>query len=373
MNSVKQKNRIAFLMIFPLVCALCLQLRAGAAVIKTQSAADNVVGGIRGIDVSHYQGDIDWEKVAGEDVNFAIVRASCGVVVDESFKKNIQGALDQGLHVGAYHYAKFNDRKSMKEEAAFFLDQLGGLKLTYPIFLDIESNTFNKAVSRQDLTDLCIEFMETLRENGWTAMIYSGSNFIRDRISASRLADYDFWVANYMEEPLVNQKIWQHTSYGAVSGIKGRVCIDIAYADLALQEKLTVSRTISDSIKTTLNERHGADLPMETLDMVRVKSAVVTALQSELVRQLGADLAVTGAMDAETLGYLEKVPFTYGETKGNMTYLVQVMLFYKGHYTEELTGAYDTHTMEALKRYQQSIDRATSGAMDRETIWYLFS
>jgi len=112
---------------------------------------------------------------------------------------------------------------------------------------------------------------------------------------------------------------------------------------------------------------------METLDMVRVKSAVVTALQSELVRQLGADLAVTGAMDAETLGYLEKVPFTYGETKGNMTYLVQVMLFYKGHYTEELTGAYDTHTMEALKRYQQSIDRATSGAMDRETIWYLFS
>lgn len=346
--------------------------RLPAVVIRTQEAADSIPGGIRGIDVSLYQGRIDWPAVARDNVRFAIIRASVGMKADEYFVSNVAGAVNAGLKVGAYHYAKFSDEDSMAEEADFFLKQLEGKSFSYPVFLDIEDNSANRALSKSELTALCVRFLERVGARGYPVMLYSGTNFLRSRLDTAKLSGYGLWEANYIEEPASDRVMWQHTSYGNVSGIQGRVCVNIAYADLSAAKKRTVNRAISDSIKATLNERHGAGLPEEGIDLVRIKAAVVTALQSELNRQLDAALTVTGEMDAATLSALERVPFTYGETKGNITYLMQVMLFYNGYFTEPLTGAYDSHTVTALKAFQTSLGQTAGGTPDRETLWYLF-
>jgi len=345
----------------------------GAVTIKTQQAANNVPGGIRGIDVSHYQGNIDWSKVAQDNVNFAMIRASFGQETDKNFYKNVQGATNAGLKVGAYHYAKFSDRSSMLKEAQYFLNVLDSVQaqITYPIVLDLEGNV-HKSMGRNTLTPLAVEFMNKLTDKGYTVMIYSNDNFFRDYLSVSSLGDYEFWVANYMAEPNRGQAMWQHTSYGSVSGISGRVDINIAYKDLSVKKGVVVSTAISNTIKATLNERHGAGLPLEGLDMAVMKETVVTILQNELVRQLDANLAITGEMNAQTLDYLEQVPFTYMETQGNITYLCQVMLFYKGFYKENLNGTYDAYMLEALKGFQAALEISATGELNRDTLWYLF-
>jgi len=339
------------------------------ATIKTQKAADAVPNGIKGIDVSEYQGSINWSQVADSGIKFAICRASIGTKTDKYFHTNATGANDNGILVGAYHYAKFSTRSSMLNEAEYFLNVIGDVKITYPVFLDLE---LHQGLSRNKLTELAVEFMDTVKAGGYTVMFYSYANFYRDRLNVSMMSDYDFWVANYMQEPSNSQKIWQYTSVGSVGGIKGNVDLDVAYADLALKKKVTVNKAISTSIKETLNARHDAGLPLDGLDMAQMKQVVVTVLQSELNRQINAGLAVTGEMDADTLFALETVPFTYGETSGNMTYLIQVMLFYKGHYTEQLSGAFDDHMVAALKLYQKEISLPVTGETDRETLWYLF-
>jgi len=340
-----------------------------AVTIKTQTAADNVPGGIRGIDVSEYQGNISWSKVAAQDVKFAVCRASYGEKADKYFVTNAKAAHENGLLVGAYHYMKFTDEAGMKKEADFFIQQLKKVEITYPVFLDVEAN---RGMTRNKLTEMCVSFMDRVKEQGYTVMFYSYSNFIRDHINRSGMGEYQLWVANYMEEPNLGQKLWQHTSYGTVSGVSGRVDINIAYEDLATSKRVRVNREISNSIKATLNERHGSALPEEGLDMGLMKEAVVSALQSELNRQMQAGLAVTGIMDAETLNSLEQVPFKQNETKGNMTYLMQVMLFYNGNYTQAISGAFDDHTVAALQSFQRNQGLTVTGAPDRDSLWYLF-
>lgn len=338
--------------------------------IKTQEAADNVPSGIRGIDVSEYQGSINWAQVAQDNVNFAMIRASIGTKADKYFVHNATNAVANGIAIGAYHYAKLDSRSSMEKQADHFISQLKKVdNITYPVVVDVE---LHYGLSRNALTTLCVEFLDRLKAAGYTPMFYSYTNFFRDYLNTSMFGDYPLWVANYQAEPNLGQKMWQHTSYGSVKGISGRVDINIAYEDLGKGKGIRVNKAISDSIKQTLNERHNSGLPQDGLDMAAMKSAVVTALQSELNRQLGKDLAITGAMNDTTLYALEEVPFTYGETKGNITYLIQVMLFYNGLYTEQLTGAYDAHTRQALEKYQRNNDIAVSGTPCRETLWYLF-
>jgi len=340
-----------------------------AVTIKTQTAANNVPGGIRGIDVSEYQGNINWEAVATDNVNFAICRASYGLKADKNFYTNARGAYANGLKVGAYHYAKFTDRASMVREAEYFLSLVKNVDITYPVVLDVEAN---RGMNKNTLTQLSIEFLELIRNAGYTPMLYSYTNFYRDHFNMSMLSNYDLWVANYITEPNIGQKIWQHTSYGGVKGITGRVDINIAYDELGNgNKKILVNREISNSIKSTLNQRHNSGIPEEGLEMTVMREAVVTALQSELNRQMGSDLAVTGIMNESTLNVLSQVPFVKGQTKGNMTYLIQVMLFYRGYYTQSLTGAYDDYMSDALQGYQRGNELSITGKPDRETLWQL--
>ncbi|MDR2932366.1 MAG: hypothetical protein LBV27_04595, partial [Oscillospiraceae bacterium] len=163
MSHIHKKSRITVITAVFLIMAVVLTLfsnltpalhaQAAEVTIKTQKAADGIKNGIRGIDVSKYQGTINWKKVATDDVKFAMCRATYGTDIDPTFVTNAKGANDNGLYVGAYHYARIKDSASVKKEAAAFIKQLKKVTLTYPVVLDIENHY---GLSKTKLSNLAI-------------------------------------------------------------------------------------------------------------------------------------------------------------------------------------------------------------------------
>jgi|GEM_PF-591844 len=367
-------------------------LAASSVTIKTQEAADNILqgqGGVRGIDVSHYNGSINWEKVRTDNVRFAMVRASYGLEVDKNFAANVQGAGAAGLKVGAYHFAKFTTRKTMRAEAAHFISQLKSVNgITYPVVLDLESNVHRK-IKRSSLTTLAIEFMELVKAEGYSVMIYTNYNFFKEHLDLSELQGYNLWVANYMAEPNLgaNQKMWQHTSYGSVKGISGRVDINIAY-DASIRSgadtgtgtgagagagAVRVDKNISQSIRGTLNSRYNAGLPDSGLKSSDMNTAIIKGLQIELNSQMDSGIPVDGNSSSRLVSELSSINWKRNSTKGNITYLLQSKLFYSGCYQKELTGVYDDYTYEALCAYQTKQGVSVTGVFDESTLRTMFS
>ncbi|MEM1483810.1 glycoside hydrolase family 25 protein [Oscillospiraceae bacterium PP1C4] len=221
-------------------------------IIKTQKAADKIKNGIKGIDVSQFQGNIDWESVANDGIEFAMIRASAGTATDKKFKINAKSAHKNDILVGAYHYATFSSVDEAKEQARYFIKLLKSIKVTYPVVLDLEENKATRNISKAKLTAAGLAFMDTVKKAGYDVMLYSNENFFLSHIDtrAVRKKGYDLWVANYIEKPTkVEHKMWQHTSYGRVDGIDSRVDINIAYTDLSINKKNSVDETAS-SIET---------------------------------------------------------------------------------------------------------------------------
>ena len=186
-----------------------------------------------GIDISEYQGEIDFNKLKG-NIDFAIVRTSIGNFrEDRKYKQNINGLESIGVPYGVYHYSYATNENEAKEEALKFINIIRNYKPLYPVVLDLESNSVNKNVSKSELNLIAQAFCEALEEAGYYAMIYSNKNFLENVLNESILDKYDRWLAQWGDEPTYNKSfgIWQYTSTGNVSGIKGNVDKDIAYKD----------------------------------------------------------------------------------------------------------------------------------------------
>lgn len=346
-----------------------------AAVIKTKAAADQLLnqGAVRGIDVSKYQGNIDWAQVATSNVQFAFIRASYGMTEDPYFVTNAQQAHKNGIAVGAYHYSTFQNRSDMQAQAKHFLSLLKKVDITYPVVLDLES-PLQTSIPASTLTSLATEFMDILRAEGYSVMLYSYNNFIRDHLNVGQLAGYDLWIANYLERPTVTEhQIWQHTASGSVSGIRGTVDINIAYTGMASgAHKTQINKTQSVLIRETINQRYGADLPLDELDMQMVNHTIATSLQQELAKQWKEDLHTTGTMGTEELDMLSSVNWN-SNTHGNITYLLQAKLFYEGYYTGGMTAYFDQDTVEAVAAFQRAKGIQVTSVFDYNTLKKLFA
>jgi GH25 family lysozyme M1 (1,4-beta-N-acetylmuramidase) len=345
----------------------------GAVTIKTQAAADSVPGGIRGIDVSKWQGNINWESVAKDDVSFVLARATLGIEVDETFYRNATGAHAAGIKVGAYHYAKFTDYASMMKEAELFIKQLDQVTLTYPAVLDVEAA---RGLTKSALATLCSQFLEEVRSSGYDVMLYTYDNFIDPYLNMSLLGDYKIWVANYLAEPNRGQSVWQYSSYGSISGITGRVDLNVAYEDISVggagdDVLLYVDADVSRSIKETLNQRYNAGLPLDSLNMEDMSRAISVGLQLEVNSQFGISLPIYDQVGDDALYQLASINYVPGQTSGNITWLTQVRLFYMGHYTGYPTGSYDDATVEAIRLYQSQNGLEASGLLNQATVWAL--
>ncbi len=198
---------------------------------------------IKGIDVSRYQGEIDWEKVAGDGVKFVFVRLGYRgyetgkIVVDERFEENIKGAIENGIHVGVYFVTQAVNVAEAVEEAQFVLDAVQDYDITWPIVLDIEdaaSATARTAeMTQEQRTDCAIAFCETVRESGYTPMLYCNIRWFMEKLDIYRIQDYQKWFAQYFSRPFFpyDFQIWQYSSTGRVEGIKGDVDLNLCFID----------------------------------------------------------------------------------------------------------------------------------------------
>lgn len=195
--------------------------------------------GNRGIDVSKYQGNIDWGAVAASGINFAIIRvgyrgSSTGVLVEDPyFKKNIAGATRAGIKVGVYFFTQAVSEAEAVEEASMAMSLVSGYRMTYPIFIDTESASNGRAngLSKSARTAVVKAFCQTVRNGGYKAGVYASKSWFNNQLSASSLSNYYIWVAQYSSSCTYSGKkdIWQYSSKGSVSGIKGNVDMNTGY------------------------------------------------------------------------------------------------------------------------------------------------
>ncbi|MBQ9809105.1 MAG: glycoside hydrolase family 25 protein [Ruminococcus sp.] len=201
------------------------------------------VTSIAGVDVSDYQGDIDWEKVHDAGIEFAIIRigyrtyGSGKVTLDENFANNIKAADKAGVKVGVYFFSQAINTDEAIEEADAVLDAIEGFNITYPVIYDWEliygDSARTDKVTVEELADCCIAFCERVKSAGYTPMIYQNKNTTMFKLDLPRLQDYDFWLAEYGDEPTYyyDYQMWQYSSEGYVPGINGEVDMNISFKD----------------------------------------------------------------------------------------------------------------------------------------------
>lgn len=193
-----------------------------------------------GIDVSKWNKEIDWKKVAASGVEYAIIRvgyrgSSTGSLVEDPyFRKNIEGAQKAGIPVGLYFFTQAVSEVEAVEEASMVLSLCAKDKITYPIFIDTEGAGGNgraDGLDKHTRTAVCAAFCETIKSAGYDAGIYASRNWYYSNLDMSRLEDYVIWLAEYKAQPEYAGKyqLWQYTSNGSIDGIEGRVDLNLSY------------------------------------------------------------------------------------------------------------------------------------------------
>ncbi|GMB10621.1 MAG: glycosyl hydrolase family 25 [Candidatus Improbicoccus devescovinae] len=187
-----------------------------------------------GIDVSKWQGDINWTKVKNAGIEFVIIRDGWGksspTQVDKKFKDNYKNAKSLDIPVGVYHYSYADSVSDARQEALFCLDNISGMQLEYPVCFDIEDPEMY-ALSTELRTEICRAFCSEIENHGYYAMIYCNYDWYVNRLQGALLAQkYDIWLAQWSgNTPLAPCGIWQHSESGKIDGINSNVDLDIAY------------------------------------------------------------------------------------------------------------------------------------------------
>ncbi len=204
---------------------------------------DSTVEVKNGIDVSRFQGKINWEKVKAAGIDFAIIRAGLRgttegkLLTDDFFEDNMEGATENGIDVGVYFYSQAVNKEEAEEEVQLILDLIEPYKVTYPVVIDVESAESDSARTADLTTDdyeLVVKtFCDMVSKAGYKPMIYGNVKSYTLLMDAIDVDDYDIWIA-YYGTPLYypyHFNIWQYTSSGRVDGIDGDVDLNICITD----------------------------------------------------------------------------------------------------------------------------------------------
>ena len=212
---------------------------------KTYTHQDRFVSsGIQqGIDVSYHNGTLDWSTIKAAGVDFAILRAAYrgygteGTLVrDAKFAEYMQGAMSQGIPVGAYIYSQAITTAEAVQEANYILNIVRGYSLDLPIVFDYEfagvktgrldSAWSSGKLNKSKMTDIALAFCDTIKNAGYDAMVYANKTFLSKNLDHEVIenAGYDVWLAHYTTNTNYtgDYKIWQYTSSGKISGIEGK-------------------------------------------------------------------------------------------------------------------------------------------------------
>lgn len=186
----------------------------------------------RGIDVSHWQGRIDWKKVAEDDIQFVMIGTGYPRKPDPTFHYNAAEASKAGIALGIYIYSYANTVAEAEAEADYVLNLIKDYPVSYPVAYDIEDERAHGRLSRTQLTDIVLAFTRKIENAGYHPMLYASDYWLSAKFDQGRLAGLDIWVARYHKRHRYsNPAIWQATNKGRVNGIRGFVDIDFQYKD----------------------------------------------------------------------------------------------------------------------------------------------
>jgi len=189
----------------------------------------------KGIDVSKHQGLIDWQKVKGAGVDFAMLRAGYGRYdnqKDERFEENYANAKAAGVKVGAYLYSYAKSVDDAKKEAETFLKWINGKQFEYPVAFDVEEKPQSDK-GKQFVSDIIRAFCEVVEKAGYYVCIYANKYWLDNFVDDDCKKKYDVWLAQWSDKATYGGSygIWQYSSQGSIDGISGRSDLDESYKD----------------------------------------------------------------------------------------------------------------------------------------------
>ena len=190
----------------------------------------------KGIDISKWQGDINFKKTSKE-IDFVIIRIGYGMYEsqkDSKFEANYEGFKNLNIPVGVYHYSYAKSIEEAKKEADVVLKWLNNRKLNLPVYFDIEDKSQTN-INKKTLTDMCETFCQTIEKAGYWAGVYANKYFFTTYLDYKKLEEkYTIWVAQYNSTNTYSGKydMWQYTSSGKISGINGNVDMNYLYRNI---------------------------------------------------------------------------------------------------------------------------------------------
>ena len=187
---------------------------------------------LQGIDVSSYQGNINWPNVA-KSIHFAILRAGTGYNggnnKDSKFEENYKNARNAGVKVGAYWYSYAKSVADARKEANYFMQHLKGKKFEWPVYYDIEENSqFTSGIHNS----IAKEFCKILENNQYYCGIYASGNRWSNYFDSEVRSKFTVWIAHWgVSKPSYNGEyhVWQKSDSGSIAGISGPVDLDVSY------------------------------------------------------------------------------------------------------------------------------------------------
>lgn len=198
-----------------------------------------------GIDVSFYNKFIDWPAVAAQGIDYAILRAGgrgweTGLIYEDVwFQRNLLEAGAAGLDLGVYFFSTATNAAEAAEEASYVLSCLGGAKLAFPIFIDVEysgdyPNGRADKLSNARREEIINSFCRTVMDGGYRAGVYSGENYYKYNLDITSLSKYTIWLASYTRNARLpdfpgEYDLWQFTDCGIVNGIEGVVDMNASF------------------------------------------------------------------------------------------------------------------------------------------------
>ena len=265
---------------------------------------------LKGIDVSAWQGVIDWQKVKASGIKFAIIKAGGsddGIYTDSKYERNYSECKKYGIPVGAYYFVgrSFTTKADGEADADRFLKLLKGKQFEYPVYLDLEPPL--KAANRKYNTDAAVAFCEKVEKAGYYVGVY-GSTYstFQSLVDDSRLTSYAHWVAQYANSCTYwdNYGIWQYTSGGYINGIDGRCDMNLCYVDYPERIKAKGLNGFKASGTTTPTTPKKTQLSLLKVDGV-FGQVSVKMLQRMLNDEIGAELDVDGIAGPATWAALQ--------------------------------------------------------------------
>lgn len=251
-----------------------------------------------GIDVSQWNGKIDWNAVKADGVDFAIVRVGFRgygttdlikpPMLDRSVDTNLLGAAAAGVPVGLYFFSQAITIDEALEEAGVCVDYAKRYKITYPIYFDTEFSNPNHngradALTKKERTDIAVAFCEAVKNAGYTPGVYASKTFYYNELDFSRLSRYEIWMAHYTSKETDfkhKYRIWQYSDKGSINGISNATDMNISLYDYARKTNMAENgKTVVLTDKNGLFAYHNAEAALMQYEQQKTDAAFAAATE----------------------------------------------------------------------------------------------